>query len=151
MTRLTTLNLAPFYKNTVGLNHLFDQTLNRVEHANGSNYPPYNIISVSEDKYRVEIAIAGFGQDDITVTSQDGQLVVDGDSRIATSIEEPETVKVNYLHHGISNKTFRRTFQLADYVEIQSAEVSNGILVIELERIVPDSLKPKQIEVKFAS
>ena len=139
--RITTLDLGNFYKNSVGLNHIFDAMNNHVQHANSGNYPPYNIIEVSEDKYKIEIAVAGFGENDIKVTADNGQLIVLG-SKICD-----ETA--NFLHNGISARDFDRSFQLADYVEVQSAEVENGILSICLERIVPDALKPKEIEVKY--
>jgi len=139
--RITTLDLTPFYKNTVGLHQIFNSMNNTAHYANTGNYPPYNIIEVSENKYKIEVAIAGFAEDDIKVSSQNGRLVIEGHKIVDETAD--------FLHNGISSKDFERSFQLADYVEVQSAEVKNGILSVCLERIVPDALKPKEIKVKF--
>jgi len=131
-------DLTPFYRNSIGVDRLMESLQSRVN-ANHGNYPPYNIINIDEDKYAIEIAIAGFTDDEINITAHDGQLTVRGEMK--------QKEDQNFLHQGISNKKFKRDFQLADYVEVQGADLINGILRIELERIVPDSLKPKEIKV----
>ena len=143
MTRLTTLDLQPFYKNSVGIDRLFDTMMNRIEHSNSStNYPPYNIIKIDDDNYKIEVAVAGFTKGEIDVQTHDGQLIITGDKQAEDG---------NYLHNGISNRKFLRTFELSDYVEVASAEVKDGILSVQLERNVPDSMKPKTIDINFES
>lgn len=145
MHRITSLDLAPFYRNSVGVDRFMESMLSKVNGANAGNYPPYNIISLSENKYRVELAIAGFAEDEIKVVAEDGQLIITGEQLKIEGTENEET----YLHNGISAKNFIRTFELADYVEVRGATVEAGILKIELERIVPDNLKPKEIKINF--
>ena len=146
MTRLTTLDLQPFYKNSVGIDRLFDTMMNRIEHSNSStNYPPYNIIKIDDDNYKIEVAVAGFTKGEIDVQTHDGQLIITGDK------QDQEDEDGNYLHNGISNRKFLRTFELSDYVEVASAEVKDGILSVQLERNVPDSMKPKTIDINFES
>ena len=129
---------TPLYRNSIGVDRLMESLQSRAN-ANHGNYPPYNIIAINDDKYAIEIAIAGFKEDEVNVTAHNGQLTVRGEQN--TKIDQ------NYLHNGISYKKFKRDFQLADYVEVQNAELADGILRIELERIVPDSLKPKEIKI----
>ena len=99
-----------------------------------------NIIEVSEDKNKIEVAVSGFAENDISVMVEHGQLIIEG-----SKVVEETAV---FLHNGISARDFSRSFTLADYVEVQSAEVENGILSVCLERIVPEAMKPKEIKVK---
>ena len=145
MTLLDNFDLTPFYRNSIGVDRLLDTMQNHLN-ANQGNYPPYNIISVDEDKYIIELAVAGFSEDDINVTAHDGNLVIRGEM----SNKADESNK-NYFHHGISKRKFKREFQLADYVEVQSADLKDGILRINLKRIIPDSLKPKEIKVNASN
>jgi molecular chaperone IbpA len=138
-------DLTPLFRNSVGIDRL-SRMLDTIEHQNHQSYPPYNIIATGEDTYVIEVAVAGFAETDIMVTAQHGELTISG-SKVA-EIEDGEAKTPNYLHQGISARKFQRVFTLADYVEVQSATVKDGILTVELERIVPDALKPKQIEVK---
>ena len=143
MHKLTTLDLTPFYRNTVGLDRLFDTMLNRVDLNAGKidNYPPYNIVKTDEDHYEIQLAVAGFKSDEIDISIQDGQLIIKSDK---TQTEET----IDYLHRGISNRSFIRTFTLADYMEVNSAQFQDGILSIKLERLVPDSMKPRKIQIE---
>jgi len=147
MTRLTTLDLQPFYKNSIGIDRLFDTMINRLDHSTSAttNYPPYNIVKIDDDNYRIDVAVAGFTKGEIDIQSHDSQLIITGNK------EELEPDGTYYLHQGISNRKFLRTFELSDYVEVASAEVKNGILTIELERHVPESMKPKTIDIKYKS
>ena len=146
MTRLTTLDLQPFYKNSVGIDRLFDTMMNRIEHSNSStNYPPYNIIKHNDDNYTIEVAVAGFADGEIDVQVNDGQLIITGDKA------EVEATDDNYLHQGIGTRKFIRTFQLAEYVEVKTASVENGILIVSLEREVPEAMKPKSIAINYKS
>lgn len=144
MTRLSTLDLTPFYRNSVGIDRLFDSMLSRIDSTSTGNYPPYNIIKKDEDNYVIEVATAGFAEGEIDVQVNDGQLIITG--------EKPESdVEVNYLHQGIGTRKFVRSFQLAEYVEVKSATVENGILVVTLERLVPETMKPKSIAITYKS
>lgn len=143
MTKLTTLDLTPFYRNTVGIDRLFDRIVNNIDNASATNYPPYNIFETGENTYEVQVAIAGFNQDEIDVTVNDGQLIITG--------EKVEQLPENYVvrYHGISSRKFIRTFSLGEYMEVQSAIAKDGILTVEIERIVPEARKPKKIAVNY--
>ncbi len=143
---LTTLNLEPFMRNAIGMDRIFENMMHRVEHSNNGNYPPYNIIAVDDDHYRLEVAVAGFDKDEILVTVDNGQLLIA--SHIVDVEEAKEVNEETYLHKGISARHFQRQFTLSDHVEVTNAEVINGVLKVELERNIPESLKPKTIKVK---
>lgn len=127
-----------FNSMTVGFDDLFT-TLNR-EPVN--NFPPHNIIKSGENKYRIEFALAGFGKDDVEVTIEDGQLTITG------SQAENEANLENYLHKGIATRSFKKSFRLDQDLEVVGGEMTNGILQINLEKIIPDHKKPKVIELK---
>tara|TARA_R110000868_G_scaffold737_2_gene5399 strand:- start:880 stop:1323 length:444 start_codon:yes stop_codon:yes gene_type:complete len=143
MTRLTSLDLTPFYRSAVGFDQLFDRITSNIDTAttNGSlaNYPPYDILRTGEETYRIRLAVAGFQMADIKIELKEGVLSVSGSS---ASDEEAE-----YLHKGISNRSFTRIFNLADYVEVKGATLKDGILKIDLERYIPEVMKPKIIEI----
>ena len=143
MTKITALDLTPFYRNTIGMDRLFDRIVNQFDHAASTNYPPYDIVKVSEDSYEIRVAVAGFSQGEIDVTFHEGQLVITGEK----SAEE----NVNYLHHGISARKFTRSFQLAEYVEIKTAVAQDGILTVKLDRVLPEAAKPKTIAITYVS
>jgi molecular chaperone IbpA len=109
------------------------------------NYPPYNIKKVGENKYVLELAVAGFGKHDIELTLQDGTLTVKGSTTLDTLIKDG--IDITYLHKGIADRAFTRQFSLADTVEIKNAELINGMLKVWLENIIPDSKKPRKIEI----
>lgn len=143
MTKITSFDLAPFYRNTVGIDSLFDRIVDRIDHASVNNYPPYNIVKVAGDSYEIQLAAAGFQQGDIEIRFHDGQLEIKGDRK------EDQFSEDQYMHRGISARKFVRIFSLAEYVEVKSAIVKDGILCVHLERIVPDSMKPKKIEIEY--
>jgi molecular chaperone IbpA len=142
MTKITSFDLSPFYRNTVGIDRLFDRIVNQLD-SGSTNYPPYDIVKTGDDAYEIRIAAAGFRQGEIDVEFHEGRLTVSGTQQ--TEIR-PE---VEYLHHGISNKSFLRSFTLADYVEVKEAAVVDGILTVRLERYVPEAMKPKKIAVSY--
>ena len=109
------------------------------------NYPPYNIIKHDENHYTIELAVAGFGQQDIDIEMNDGKLVVRGNIGTAESEEN------NFLFKGIANRAFTRTFALNDEIEVKDAEIFNGMLKIALERLIPEHKQPKKIAVKAKS
>jgi len=144
MTKITSFDLTPFYRSTVGIDNLFDRISRNIDLAsNVGNYPPYNIIKTGEESYEIQIAAAGFRQDEIDVEVKDSQLVIQG-----TQCQQLRG-EVEYLHHGISNRSFIRTFQLSDYVEVNEAIMKDGILTVKLQRIVPEAMKPKKIAVQY--
>jgi molecular chaperone IbpA len=145
MTRLSSLDLQPFYRNSIGIDQLFDTMINRIDNSNSTNYPPYNIIKHDDDNYTIEVAVAGFADGEIDVQVNDGQLIITGDKA------EVETEQDNYLHQGIGTRKFVRTFQLAEYVEVKTATVEAGILIVSLEREVPEAMKPKSIAITYKS
>lgn len=146
MTKITTMDLAPFYRNSIGVDRLFDRIINQIDHAASNNYPPYNIIRHGDDKFEVQVAVAGFSQGEIQIEVRDGNLVITGEKLV-----ESETEVVEYLHQGISARRFIRSFSLADYVEVLDATVKDGILCVNLERRIPEALKPKTIAITYKS
>jgi len=138
MTKLTALDLHPLYRNAIGVDRLFDRLINNIE-APQNNYPPYNIVQVNEDEYFIELAVAGLDENDIEITQDQNTLVITG------AIEVSEDL--NYLHKGIAGRNFRREFTLADHVEVVSADLNKGILLINLKRELPEAMKPKTIAI----
>ena len=145
MTKITAMDLTPFYRNSIGVDRLFGRIMDQIDHASSTNYPPYNILKTGEDTFEIQVAVAGFSEGDLEVAVKDGELVITGE-------KQPEALLVGteYLHQGISARRFIRTFTMADYVEVVSAESSNGILTVRLERRVPEAMKPKTIAISYA-
>ena len=142
MNTLTKFDLTPFNRATVGFDRVFDILDRQFANSVSTSYPPYNIIKEGENSYKIEIAVAGFREDEIDITVKDYSLIVIGEQK---RTEE----EVTYLHKGISARNFTRSFTLDDHVEVKSATVQNGLLVIDLERIVPEEDKPKKIPITF--
>jgi molecular chaperone IbpA len=139
---MTTFDFSPLFGSTIGFDRVSRllETASRAD-ASANSYPPYNIERTGEDAYRIAMAVAGFGEDDLNVTVEDNTLTVqgkvedkDGDSR--------------YLHRGIAGRSFERRFQLADFIEVRAARLENGLLEIELAREVPEHMKPRTIAIK---
>lgn len=129
----------------------FDQMFKNLEAAQktiskmAANYPPYNIKKVDENKYVIELAVAGFGKHDIDLEMHDGVLTIKGNTTLDTLVKDG--VDVTYLHKGIADRAFTRSFSLADTVEIKNAELLNGMLKVWLENIIPESKKPRKINI----
>jgi molecular chaperone IbpA len=147
MTKITTLDLSPFYRNSIGVDRLFDRLMGQID-AGGTtqNYPPYNIVKTGEETYEIQVAVAGFTQGEVTVNVNEGNLIITGE-KLSNDLPEGHI----YEHQGISARRFIRTFTLADYVEVQSAIAKDGILTVKLERRVPDAMKPKTIAISYES
>jgi len=143
-TRLTTLDLNPFYRNSVGIDRLFDRLMHQVDTASSTNYPPYNILKTGDNTYKIEVAVAGFTQGEVTVSVNEGNLIITGEK---SETELPEGV--SYEYQGISARRFIRTFTLADYVEVTDAVSKDGILTVTLERQIPEAMKPKTIAITY--
>jgi len=147
MTKITTLDLSPFYRNSIGVDKLFDRLMGQID-AGGTtqNYPPYNIVKTGDNNYEIQVAVAGFTQGEVTVNVNEGNLIITGE-KLATDLPEGHV----YEHQGISARRFIRTFTLADYVEVTDAVSRDGILTVTLERQVPEAMKPKTIAISYKS
>ena len=136
------LSLAPLFRQSVGFdrfNDLFESALRSSE--NGSSYPPYNVEKHGEDHYRIVVAAAGFEEDDLELQVERDVLTVVGNKR-DRSVEN-----ISYLHQGIAQRAFKLSFRLADHIEVKGANLVNGLLHVELERIVPEEAKAKRIPI----
>jgi molecular chaperone IbpA len=149
MTKTLTLRSADipaFHKFGIGFDNMFDELLRVNAQQSNNNYPPYNIVQINEDEFMISIAVAGFGHDNLTVTKEKNFLIIDG----AHSTDTVNTNPINYLHRGISERNFRREFQLADHVEITNAHLELGVLNLHLKREVPEAQKPRSIQITVA-
>jgi molecular chaperone IbpA len=141
MTQLRTIDtaaLAQLSKALVG----FDRYFTAPHHQNG-NYPPHNIVKYSDDTYAIEVAVAGFSKDEVTVEVDQDQLTIRGVKNRPNA-----DVGIEYLHRGLAARDFEQTFTLAEYMEVRGAKVADGMLQIDIQRLVPEALKPRRIEIK---
>ena len=152
MTNSKTLTLRSFdipsiHKFGIGFDNMFDELMRVSAQQSSTNYPPYNIVQINEDEYTISLAVAGFGLENLSVTKDKNFLIIEGKEHQSDS----EKIVPNYLHKGISNRDFRREFQLADHVEISNAHLELGILSVHLKREVPEEAKPKTIAITYQS
>ena len=135
-------DLTPFYRSTVG----FDRLFNLLDQVGGSEsapgYPPYNIERTGENAYRVSVAVAGFGENELSIELKENTLTIKGDKQ-AKAGEQPSDV----LYQGIAARAFERVFQLADFVQVKGAALENGLLHVDLVREIPEAKKPRQIPI----
>ena len=146
MTRNQLINWEPFKPFSVGFDNLFDD-FDRIYKFNSdsiNHYPPYNIRKVNDTDYVIELAIAGFGKKDIEVKSQENTLTIKSKDKKDEVLEKDESV----LHRGISQRSFKRSFTVAEDVVVKGADLKDGLLSVKLERIIPDEKKPKIIDIK---
>jgi molecular chaperone IbpA len=138
---MRSFDLAPLYRATVGFDQIAD-LMDRVltDTASAPTYPPYNIEKIADDAWRISIAVAGFSDDDLNVEVRENALIV-------TARKAKDDESRTYLHRGIANRAFERRFALADHVQVTGANHVNGMLNINLSREVPESLKPRRIEI----
>jgi len=138
---MTTFDFSPLYRTSVGFDRLANllASATRVEQGNG--YPPYNIMVIDEDRYQITMAVAGFGAEDLEITSEQNTLAISGNR------EGEDAGNEQFLYRGIANRSFQRKFQLADHVKVTGAELQNGLLHIFLERELPEAMKPRTIEI----
>jgi molecular chaperone IbpA len=135
------LNLDPFWRTSIGFDRLFDLMDESLRFEPEDHYPPCNIARTGEDSYRISLAVAGFKPGQINVTVNQNTLTVAG------KVDEKQD-KSEYLYRGIAGRAFERRFNLADFVEVKGASFEDGLLEIELERAVPEAMKPRRIEIK---
>ncbi|PWE18951.1 heat-shock protein [Marinicauda salina] len=139
---MRTMDLSPLYRTIVGFDRLADMIDTASRQESGSGYPPYNIEQLGENDYRIELAVAGFGEDELDVEVQENVLTVSGKRAAEESGEDR-----NFLHRGIAERSFERRFHLADHIRVRGAELRNGLLSIELEREIPEEKKPRRIAI----
>jgi len=139
MTRVTTLTLPDFHRTMLG----FDRLVEDFQSFNNAGYPPYNVEKSDDDKYQITLALAGFIREDLKIDVTEGTLSITGEKKEADTDDDG----IEYLHKGIANRSFTRSWKLAEYVEVVQAKMENGMLYIQLERIVPEEKKPKHIEI----
>lgn len=139
---MTTFDFSPLYRTSVGFDRLASLMSSATRQDQGNSYPPYNIRITSEDHYRISMAVAGFSENDIAITSEQNRLLITGNHA-----DEPDE-QGEYLHRGIATRTFERRFNLADHVRVTDASLENGLLHIDLEREIPEAMKPRNIKIK---
>ncbi len=138
---MTTFDFSPLYRTSVGFDRLASMMSSATRQDQGNSYPPYNIRTTGEDHYQITMAIAGFSEDEIDITTEQNRLLVTG-NRADEKEEQGE-----YLHRGIATRSFERRFNLADHVKVMSASLENGLLHIDLERELPEAMKPRTIKI----
>lgn len=142
--QLHTFDFPNLHRHAIGFDRLFDELNRTFANSRGDNYPPHNIAQLDDTHFVVEVAVAGFKEDEINVELKDKVLTVTGEK---TKAEDAPEIK--YLHKGLSARNFTRTFTLADHVEVRAATVENGVLAVALELVVPEEDKTKKIQITF--
>lgn len=143
MNKITTRTLPAFVEGrAIGFDKILDMIEDTWRPGSSSAYPPYNVVQVDDNNFVIEVAIAGFDTGAVDVTHDKNKLVIS-----TTNNPKPKAAEVTYLHKGISTRSFKHEFSLADYVTVTSAKCKNGILSVELLREVPDEVKPKKINI----
>ena len=140
---LRSLDVPSVHKFGIGFDGMFNELLKMSEQSN-VNYPPYNIVKQSDDRFYIEVATAGFAEGEITISVENRMLSVVGEKEPVEGAAE-----VEYLHRGISSRSFDRSFRLGEHVEVVDAQNRDGILTVYLERQVPEALQPKTIDIKY--
>jgi molecular chaperone IbpA len=135
-------DFAPFRRSTVGFDRLFDMLENSSLGQSQENYPPFDLIKLGDNDYRIELAVAGFKPEELDITAQQNVLVVSGRKK-----DETEDKANNYVYRGIATRSFERRFALADHIQVRGADMKDGLLSIELVREIPEAMKPKKISI----
>ena len=135
-------DFAPFRRSTVGFDRLFDMLENSSTSQSQENYPPFDLIKLGDNDYRIELAVAGFKSDEIDITAQQNVLIVTGKKG-----EEVGDRGSDYIYRGIATRSFERRFALADHIQVRGADLKDGLLAIELVREIPEAMKPRKIDI----
>ena len=146
---LRTFDLPAIHKFGIGFDHLFDDLMRVNAQQSNNNYPPYDIVQINDDEYMISLAVAGFANDNLSITKDNKFLIIEGKHSRENMDSAYEESTTKYLHKGISERSFRREFQLADHVEISNAHLELGILNVHLKREVPEEAKPKTIAITY--
>jgi molecular chaperone IbpA len=133
---------TPLWRSTIGFDRLFD-VLDEVQRTAEETYPPYNIERLDENRFQISVALAGFSPDEVALTTEQNVLTLEG--------RKAEKDEKTFLHRGISTRSFKRQFTLADHVEVKKARFENGLLMIELQREIPEAMKPRRIPINGAT
>ena len=133
---------SPFRRSTVGFDRLFDMLENSNLGQGQENYPPFDLIKLGDNDYRIELAVAGFKPDEIDITAQQNVLIVSG-----RKSEESDEKGSDFIYRGIANRSFERRFALADHIQVRGADLKDGLLSIELVREIPEAMKPRKIDI----
>ena len=143
---MRTFNFAPLYRSTVGFDRMFTM-LDQLDDAESpSSYPPYNIERTAENAYRISVAVAGFTDADLSIETKENRLAIRGEKQ---ANDDDKTGAM--LYRGIAARTFERSFQLADHVEVKGARLENGLLHVDLAREIPEAMKPRAIPIASSS
>ena len=143
---MNTFDLSPLFRTSVGFDRLARMLNTEARMEQNGGFPPYNIKANGENQYLITMAVAGFSENDLQITSEQNRLVVSGNISDENGGEEE-----NYLYRGIATRSFERRFNLADHVKVSGARLDNGLLHIELEREIPEEMKPRSIEIQSGS
>jgi molecular chaperone IbpA len=143
---MTTFDFSPLFRTSVGYDRLASLLNSAHRLEQGNSFPPYNIQKAGDDHYRITMAVAGFSESEINITSEHNKLLVSG-----AKPEEKEDEDNGFLYRGIATRSFERRFNLADHVRVTGARLDNGLLHIELEREIPEAMKPRTIEIQTSS
>ncbi|GDY26437.1 Hsp20 family protein [Agarivorans sp. Toyoura001] len=138
-------DFSPLYRTAIGFDRLasfIEAASNQSAQSQNNGYPPYNIEAVDENHYRITLAVAGFAEDELSIVARENALIVTG-----TKQKKANNTETKFLHQGIAERGFERKYQIADHVKVKAANLENGLLFIELEREIPEALKPKQIPI----
>ena len=139
---MRTVDLSPLYRSFIGFDHLASLMDAAARTDKQPSFPPYNIEALDKDKYRITMAVAGFSEDELSLQSENNTLVVSG-----TKAGKDQNDERKFIHQGIAERNFERKFQLGDHVKVLGADLANGLLSIDLEREIPEALKPRKIEI----
>jgi molecular chaperone IbpA len=139
----TNFDFAPFYRSSIGFDRVFDLLDNATRVSSIDNFPPYDIAKTGDDAYRIQIAVAGYGRDELSISTEPNLLIVTG--------EKTADSQGAFLHRGIANRNFTRRFELADHVKVTAANLVNGLLTVELQREIPEAMKPRRILIGTAA
>ena len=135
-------DFSPFRRSTVGFDRLFDMLENSSAGQAQENYPPFDLVKLGDNDYRIELAVAGFKPDEIDITAQQNVLIVSGRKG-----EESEQEGNDYIYRGIATRSFERRFALADHIQVRGANLKDGLLAIDLVREIPEAMKPRKIDI----
>ena len=133
---------TPLWRSTIGFDRLFN-VLDEVQRTAEESFPPYNIERLDENRFQISVALAGYTPDAVTLTAEQNVLTLEG--------KKAEKEEKTFLHHGISTRNFKRQFTLADHVEVKGARFENGLLLVELQREIPEAMKPRRIAINGAA
>jgi molecular chaperone IbpA len=139
MDMRSAFDFAPLRRSTIGFDRLFDMLESSAAGQNGEAYPPFDLVQLDDNHFRITLAVAGFGRDEIEITAQQNQLVVAG--------RKNDDKATDYIHRGIATRSFERRFGLADHIKVTAADMKDGMLSIDLVREIPEAMKPRKITI----